>query len=71
MNLFAFRLIHEIFYSIIKNKTGDSSSINNNRHIALVTPMSKQISLYLFLEPYLETTYNQFANMYYGRDDKT
>ena len=48
---------------LIKNKSGDTSNVNNYRPIALVTVASKILEIILLemLTPYLNTTDNQFG----------
>ena len=48
---------------LVKNKTGDTSDVNNYRPIALVTVSSKIFENVLldFLEPFLYTCDNQFG----------
>ena len=52
-----------IVIPLIKNKSGDTSNVNNYRPIALVTVASKifEIILLGLLTPYLNTTDNQFG----------
>jgi hypothetical protein len=52
-----------IIIPLIKNKSGDTSNVNNYRPIALVTVASKifEIILLELLTPYLNTTDNQFG----------
>ena len=52
-----------IIIPLIKNKSGDTSNVNNYRPIALVTVASKifEIILLEMLTPYLNTTDNQFG----------
>ena len=52
-----------IIIPLIKNKSGDTSNVNNYRPIALVTVASKILEIILLemLTPYLNTTDNQFG----------
>ena len=52
-----------IIIPLIKNKSGDTSNVNNYRPIALVTVASKILEMILLemLTPYLNTTDNQFG----------
>ena len=52
-----------IIIPLIKNKSGDTNNINNNRPVALVTVATKifEIILLELLTPYLNTTDNQFG----------
>ena len=58
-------LLYENYYNSIdkKNKSGDTSNVNNYRPIALVTVASKILEIILLemLTPYLNTTDNQFG----------
>ena len=52
-----------IIIPLIKNKSGDTSNVNNYRLIALVTVASKILEIILLemLTPYLNTTDNKFG----------
>ena len=52
-----------IIITLIKNKSGDTSNVNNYRPIALVTVATIifEIILLELLTPYLSTTDNQFG----------
>ena len=52
-----------VIVPLVKNKTGDTSDVNNYRHIALVTIASKIFENILLdiLQPYLYTSDNKFG----------
>ena len=55
--------MQSILVPVIKNKSGDSSDVNNYRPIALVTIASKMFEMIVldFMEPFIVTCDNQFV----------